>query len=158
EAEPPEHWDDRLGDAVDVRLLHRLLPHFHQFFFDFLAGGCNDLFDAGGVDPAILDELFEADPRDFTANWIEAAHHHHAGRVIDDPVPAGRLLEAADVPAFAADHAALHVVAGDRHRADCVIRRLLGSVTLDRLQNDLARLLLGLILRLLGDPRDDRPR
>ena len=91
------------------------------------------------------------------ADRVEAAHDHHARRVVDDHVHAGRLLEAADVPPLAADHPALHVVAGDGHRADRVVAGLLGGVALDRLEDDLPALLLGLFLGLLGDALDQRP-
>ena len=77
-------------------------------------------------------------PGDLAAHRVEAADDDHdARRVVDDHVHAGRLLEAADVAPLAADDAALHVVAGDRHRADRVVGGLLGGVALDRLEDDL---------------------
>ena len=50
---------------------------------------------------------------DLAANVVEGADDDHPGRIVDDDVHAGGLLEGADVAAFAADDAALHVVAGD---------------------------------------------
>ena len=155
-AEPAEHRDDRLGDVRQVRFLHRFLADLEQLLVHLLAGGGDDFLDAGGMDAAVLHEPFEADPRDLAAHGVEAAHDDHAGRVVDDHVHAGRLLEAADVAALAADDAALHVVAGDRHRADRVVARLLGGVALDRLEDDLAALVLRLFLGLLGDLLDQR--
>jgi hypothetical protein len=61
-----------------------------------------------------------------------------------------------DVAALAADDAAFHVVGGDRHRADGVVGRLLGGITLDRLQDDLPALILRLVLSGLGDALDQR--
>ena len=75
-----------------------------------LVGG-DDFFDARRVDAAVLHELLQADAGDLAAHRIEAADDHHARRVVDDHVHAGRLLEAADVAPLAADDAALHVVA-----------------------------------------------
>src|SRR4051812_13849060 len=102
------------------------------------------------MDSPILHEPFETDPRDLAANGIEAADDDDAGRVIDDDVNAGRLFEAADVPPLAADHSALHVVAGNRHGADSVIGSLLRCVALNRLQDDLPALFLRFFGGLFG--------
>ena len=64
------------------------------------------------MDAAVGDELGERDPGDLAADRVEARDDDGLGRVVDDQVDAGRLLEGADVAALAADDPALHLVAG----------------------------------------------
>ena len=72
------------------------------------------------------------------------------GRVVDDDVDPGGLLEGADVPPFAADDPALHVVGGDVDGADGGLGGVRRGVALDGRGEDLAGLLLaGLAERLL---------
>src|SRR5688572_8342755 len=151
-----EHRDDWLGDVREVRFRHRLLADLRELIVHLLARDRDDPLDARRVDAAVLNEPLEADARDLAAHRVEAAHDDDARRVVDDHVHARRLLEAADVAALAADHAALHVVAGDRHRADRVVGRLLRGVLLDGGKDDLAALVLRLFLGLLGHALDDR--
>ena len=54
--------------------------------------------------------LVEGHPGDLAADRVEAGEDHRLGRVVDDQVDAGRLLEGADVAALAADDPALHLV------------------------------------------------
>ena len=82
-------------------------------------------------------------PGDLAADGVEGADDDDAGRVVHDDVHAGGLLEGADVAAFAADDAALHVVAGDVDGADGGVGGVLGGVALDGRGQDLAGLLLG---------------
>ena len=73
------------------------------------------------------------------------------GRVVDDQVDAGRLLEGPDVAALAADDPALHLVVrqvDDRHR---VLRGVVGGDALDRGDHDVAGLLVGLVAGLALD-------
>ena len=77
---------------------------------DLGAGLGDDLLDAAGVDPAIGDELGEGDPGDLAADRVEARQDDRLGRVVDDQVDAGGLLEGPDVAALAADDPALHLV------------------------------------------------
>ena len=58
------------------------------------------------------DELLEGEPADLAPDRVEAGQQHRLGGVVDDHVDAGDGLEGADVAAFAADDAALHLVAG----------------------------------------------
>ena len=75
--------------------------------------------------------LFQREAGDFAADHVEGADDDHAGRVVDDHVHAGGLLEGADVAALAADDPALHLVVGDAHRAGGGLGGVRGRVTLD---------------------------
>ena len=85
----------------------------------------------GWMRPSAISLLSEI-AGDFAADRVERADDHHAGRVVDDHVDAGRLFECADVPTFAADDAALHFVAGNVDRAGGGLGRVGGGETLDR--------------------------
>ena len=69
------------------------------------------------------------------------------GRVVDDHVDAGGLLEGADVPALAADDPALHVVGRDVDGADGRLGGVRRGVALDGRGEDLAGLLLAGLAR-----------
>ncbi len=94
------------------------------------------------MNAAVLDQLGQGQPGGFAADVVEGADDDDAGRVVDDDVHAGRLLEGADVAPFAADDAALHVVAGDVHRADGGVGGVFGGVALDGGGEDFAGFLL----------------
>src|SRR5436305_13698888 len=86
-----------------------------------------------------------------SAHAVEAGQHDRVGRVVDDEVHAGEVLQRADVASLAADHASLHVVAGqlhDRHRRFGGMRRGQASHTH---REDVAHSALGLELGLLVD-------
>ena len=107
------------------------------FDLDFL----DDFLDAGGVDAAVRDQPFDGLLRHFAAEGIEARQDDGSGGVVDDELDAGGLLEGADVPALAADDAPLEIVAGqvdDRNRG---LDGVFGGAALDRLGDDLLRLL-----------------
>jgi hypothetical protein len=109
------------------------------------------------VDPAVGDQLRQGDPGDLAADRVEARQDHGLGRVVDDQVDAGRLLEGTDVAALAADDAALHLVGrqvDDRHG---VLRRVVRGHALHRGEHDVAGLVLGLLARgaLDGAPELD---
>ena len=78
---------------------------------------------------------------------IEAGQDDRAWRVVDDQIDAGGLLERADVAPFAADDAALQVVArqiDDRHRR---FDGVLGGAALDGFGDVLPRFGGGLLAR-----------
>ena len=56
------------------------------------------------------EQLLERQAGDLAADAVEAGEDDGVRRVVDDDVDAGEVLERADVAAFAADDAALHVV------------------------------------------------
>ena len=71
----------------------------------------DDLLDARRMDAAVGDQPLDRLARDLAAERIEAREDDRAGRVVDDQLDAGRLLERADVAPLAADDPPLHVVA-----------------------------------------------
>ena len=107
----------------------------------------DDLLDAAGVDAAVGDELGDGDPRDLAADRVEAGQDDRLGRVVDDQVHAGRLLEGADVAALAADDPALHLVGRQVHDRDGVLGGVVRGHALHGGQDDVAGLVLGFLAR-----------
>ncbi len=128
--------------AGDVRLLRGGLAELADVLLHLLLRFADDFLDAGRMDAAVLDQLFERELGDLATDVVEAGDDDDAGRVIDDHVNTGGFLEGADVAAFAADDPAFHVVAGDVDRADGRLGGMAGGVALDGRREDLAGFLL----------------
>src|SRR5687768_10520029 len=101
------------------------------------------------MDTAVLNQLAEGKPGDLAADVVEGADDDDAGRVVDDDVDSGRLLEGADVAALTADDAALHVVGGDIDSADGGVGGVLGGIAMDGGSEDAAGFFFGDELDLL---------
>ena len=78
--------------------------------FDLGASLGDDLLDATRVDPAVGHQLRQGDPGHLPAHRVEAGEDDRLGRVVDDQIDAGRLLQRPDVAALATDDPALHLV------------------------------------------------
>ena len=110
ELQAAQQLDDLGRQARHAGLVDGLLAGLAHDDVDLGAGLGDDLLDAAGVDPAVLDELGQGQAGDLAADRVEAADDDRLGRVVDDQVDARGLLEGADVAALAADDAALHLV------------------------------------------------
>src|SRR5690606_3218055 len=80
------------------------------------------------------------------------------GRVVDDDIDAGGLLERADVAALPPDDPAFHLIGGQAHDGDRALGRVVGRDALDREGDDVARLPLRFPARVLLDLADDLRR
>ena len=80
--------------ALDVALQHRLLADLPDVLLHLLLRQVDDFLDPRRVDAAVRDQLLHRDLRHLAPHRVEAVHHDHARRVVDDHVHAGRLLEA----------------------------------------------------------------
>ncbi len=139
EPEAPHRLDDLRMKALHVGLDDSLGAEGVDAVLHLPARVLHGLLDARWVHAAIGDELLQSLDGDGLAHAVEAAHGDDAGRVVDDDVDASGLLDGADVASLAADQPALHVVAGDLHRAHDGVCGGLARIALDRLQRDLAR-------------------
>ena len=86
--------------TADVRLQHRLLADLQDVLLHLLLRFGDDLLDPRRMDAAVLDQLGQRQPGGLAADVVEGADDDDAGRVVDDDVDAGRLLEGADVAAL----------------------------------------------------------
>jgi len=143
-----QELDELRMDRVQVGFKHRLLAGLADLVLHLAAGLLHDLLDAGGVDAAVGDELLQRHPGDLAAHRVETGDDDRLGRVVDDEVDAGGGFEGADVAALAADDAALHVVVGQRHHRYRGLRHVVGGALLDGEGDEVAGLLVGLLLRL----------
>ena len=96
-----------IGDA-DVG--QRVLSGAQALLLDLALAALVHLFDAGGMDSTVPDQLGESQPGRLPADRVEAGQQHRFRRVVDHHVDPGDLLEGPDVAALAADDPALHVV------------------------------------------------
>ncbi len=130
--QPAEHLDQLGMQAVHVGLERCLLARLDHLLLDLGLGLEVHLLDPGGMDAAVGDQALDGQPGDLTADAVEGRQHHRLGRVVDDDVDAGEVLERADVAALATDDAALR---GRRREAApptpwsrrCAPRRCAGS-------------------------------
>ena len=106
------------------------------------------------MDAAVGDQALDGLARDLAAERIEAGEDDRAGRVVDDQLDAGRGLERADVAPFAADDAALEVVARQVDDRDGGLDGVLGGAALDGVGDDLLRPHRGGLARLGLEPLD----
>ena len=142
EMQPPEIVEQLVMQADDVCLEGRFLSQPADVLLDVFLRFLDDLLDPGRMNAAVLDQPLESDLGDFAAHAVETGDDHHAGRVVDDHVDAGRFLESADVASLAADDPAFHLVVGDVDRAHGDFGRVRRGVPLDRRRQDLAAFLL----------------
>ena len=103
------------------------------------------------MDPAVGDQLRDGDPGDLATDRVEARQDDRLGRVVDDQVDAGRLLEGADVATLAADDATLHLVRRQVDDRDGVLGGVVRGHALDGSDDDVASAVLGV---LAGAPLD----
>ena len=94
-------------------------------------------------------------PGELAPHAVERREDDRVGRVVDDEVDAGQVLERADVAALASDDAALHVVGRQLHDGDGRLGGVAGRQALHRDRQDRAHAALGLALGLVLDLAQD---
>src|SRR5205085_5266422 len=138
-------------DSLDARLQYALLPQLEDVVLELGLRLLVHLFDAGGMDTPVLQELLERQPGDLPANAVEPREHYCSRRVIDDEVDAGQVLQRADVAPLPTDDAPLHVIGGEMDDRYCVFGCMAGGESLHANRENVAHPPLGLPLRLLLD-------
>ena len=93
-----------------------------------------------------------------SADAVEAGQDDRVGRVVDDEVDAGEVLERADVAPLAADDASLHVVGRQLHDRDRRLGGVAGGEALHDHGEDVAHAAVGIALGLLLDLADEPRR
>ena len=156
ELQAAERADEFGVQPVDTAVEGGLLAGLVDLLADELLGLVEHLLDASRMDAAVGDERLQRDAADLAAHRIEAREDDRLGRVVDDEVDAGHLLEGADVAAFSADDAALHVVARDVDDRDGRLGGVVGGDALDRDADDVAGALVGLFASTSLGLADDR--
>jgi hypothetical protein len=147
--EPAEDLDDLLVEVAAVGLEDGLLPGLHDEVVELGLRLVVHLLDPSRLDPAVLDQLLQRQPRDLAAETVERREDDRLRRVVDDEVDARQVLERPDVPALAADDPALHVVRGQVHDRHGRFRRVACGYALKRVRHEVPGAALRLDLRLL---------
>ena len=73
-------------------LAHRIFAGLFDLFVDLLLCLGYHFFDPGWVNPAILHQHFQTQPRYLPANRIKATEHNHPWRIIDQYIDTGLSL------------------------------------------------------------------
>ena len=158
EAQPAEQLDQLGVHALHAGVEHALLTELDDVAVHLGLGLVVGLLDPGRMDAAVLQQLLEREPGDLAPDPVKAREHHGAGRVVDDEVDAGEVLQGADVAALAADDPALHVVGGELHDRHGGLGGVAGGQALHADREDVAHPALGLALGLLLDLADPARR
>ena len=137
--------------TVDTKVDDGALPRLDDLFLDLLTHLRDDLFDASGVDTAVLYELMQCQTCYLTAHGVKATKYNGFGGVVDDDLDTGSGLEGADVTPLTADDTALDLITLDVEDGDGVLDSRLRSQALDRLDDDALGLLIGGHLRFFDD-------
>ena len=141
-----QQLDQLVVDAMLIRLENSGFTGLANLVFDFLLRLLDHLFDAGRVDAAVVNQAFDCQAGDFTANRVKSGHNDGFGRIVDDDVHARRRFQRADVAALAADDAALHIVVRQSNDGHGAFRHMVGGTLLNCQRDDVARLFLRFFL------------
>ena len=118
-------------NVVDLEVEAGLLAGLEHLGVHLISGLVEELLDARWMNATVGNEVLESDAGDLATDRVEARELHGLGRIIDDEVHAGHLLESANVATLAADDAALEVIRGDVHRGERDLTHVVGGTALD---------------------------
>ena len=104
---------------------------------------------AGGVNPAVADELLQGDPGNLPAHMVKAGQGNGLRGIVDDEIHAGKGFQSPDVPALPADNSALHFVIGQRHNGNGSLGNLLRCAFCNGKGNIVPCLFVAFVLDLL---------
>ena len=134
--------------AVDAQLHDRPLAFPLHLQFQLAAALFHRLLDAGGMDAAVADQAFQGHPGHLAACLVEGGQGDGLGGIVDDEVHAGGGLQRADVAAFAADDAALHLIVGQGHHRDGGLAGMVGGAPADSLGDHVPGNVLAVVLQV----------
>ena len=149
--EPAQQLDQLRVQARHAGVVRRLLARLAHDDLDLGAALGDSLLDPARMDASVGDELGECHARHFAADRVEAREDHRLGRVVDDQVHAGSLLERADVAALTADDATLHLLRGQGDHRDGRLGSVIRGDALHDRGQDAARLFVALLNRAALD-------
>ncbi len=109
-AQPAEQFDQLGVHALHPGVEHALLTELDDAVVQLGLGLVVGLLDPRGMDPAVLQQLLQGEPRHLTAHAVKTGEHHRARCVVDDEIHAGEVLQRPDVAALATDDPSLHVI------------------------------------------------
>ena len=107
--------------AMDAQVYAGAFAGFQDFFFQLLGHLGNHFLDAGRMDAAVHHQLVQGQAGYFAAHRVESAEKDGVRGVVHHNLHARSGLQRADVAAFAADDAALHLVVVDGEGGDGIL-------------------------------------
>lgn len=113
---------------------------------NFLARLFHHVLNAGGMNAPVHNELLQCQPGNLPTDGVKAGNGDGFGGIVDDQIDAGNGLQCADVPAFPANDATLHLIVGQRDHGDGGLGGVISGAALNRGGDDLAAFFLGLVL------------
>ena len=140
---------DEVGvQAMDAKLHHGLLALALHLQFQIVAALLHRFLDAGGVDAAVADQAFQGHAGHFAAGLVEGGQGDGLRGIVDDEVHTGGRFQRTDVAALAADDAALHLIAGQRHHADGGLAAMVGCTAGNGLPDEVAGQIVAVLLQV----------
>ena len=141
---------DKLGmKAVNAGLEYRLLTRLLNCGINVAASLLNHLLNSCGMDSAVANQLLKCDSRDLAAHGIKAGNGDNVGRIVDDKLHAGEILDGTDVTALTTDDTSLHIVTGNGYNGNCDLADVVCGTTLNSERENVLRLSVGLLLKAL---------
>src|SRR5450830_499299 len=158
ELQPSQSPHQLLIQIVNPRFEDRLFAGLPYFILDLRFRLFIHLLDPGRLNPSIDNQLLECQPSDLSPHRIKTGQYYRLGRVVDDEIYTGQVLEGPDVPTLLADYPSFNLVGGKRNTLYGCLCHVFRSTSLNSKRYYLPCPLLGLFtgpcLLLLDRPRD----
>ena len=154
ELQPAHHAAYLWMQVVDPELERRGFALLERRLVDLRPDLLDHFLDAGGMNAAVGDKLFDGPLGDLPAVGVEAGEDDRPWGIVDDQLDPGRGLQGTDVATLASDDAALQVVARQVDHRNRGLDGVVGGAALDRLCDDVLRLVGGCLARFVLQPLD----
>ena len=135
--------------ALNVHLLSRFLPFPDDELFEFILCLLDHLFDSGGMDSTIGNQLVERGTSNLTADRIKTADNDNTWRIIDDDIHSGLFFKGPNVSTFPTNDSPLHLIIRNINGTRRRLRGMGGGEALQCRHQDFTRLLFALFLHCL---------
>ena len=116
--EPSQHFYKLRMEIPDAAFKHHALTLCLDGRFHLPAGLFHHLFDVGGMNPAVGNQLFQRQPGNLPPYRFKAADGDRLRRVVNNQIHARQRFNGADIAALAADDSSLHLVIGQGNHTD----------------------------------------
>ena len=142
--------------AMDAKVNSCTLTRLDNLVVKLLFHLGDNLLDACRMNTTVSNQLMESEPADFAANRIKGRDDNRLRRIVDDNFNTRCSFQSTDITPLTADDTSLDLITVDMKDTYRVLDGGLGGSTLDRLDDDFLRLLVGIELCLVYDFIDVR--
>ena len=122
----------------------RGFPFLLDHHFDFLLGLFHHLFDSGGMNPSIHNQLFKRNSCDFSSDRIEGRQNYRFRSIVDNQIHTGQRFQRSDIAALTSNDSSLHLIVGKLDNGYGSLRHMVSRTSL----NGGNHILSGLLVRL----------